>query len=393
VKKILLLNTYYFPNGKGGAEKSTKILAEAFAKKGLKVSVITTSDKNYQTKINGVDIYYANLGNLYWLKNAKEFSILKKILWHVIDSYGLNNTKEFERILKKIRPDIILTNNLVQFSCKVWKIISKQKIPLVHILRDHYLMNMSTTISTDQNFIDKFVFGKLMSIRKLKLSSHVNCVIGISEYIIQKHLKNGYFKNAFIKSVIPNALQLNSNKKIQNKNNKKTIFGYVGALNRRKGIDLILKAFTKKAFKNKLFIYGTGDSSYIKKILKFTQQYPNIKYFGYEKPENIFKEIDCLIIPSLINESFGRVIIEAYSYGVPVIGSNRGGIPELIDEGITGYVFYPEIHNSLINTIKNHKLDKSIDAKLKKAALKKSKSFSDEIVIDQYLEIFSKLKN
>ena len=37
-----------------------------------------------------------------------------------------------------------------------------------------------------------------------------------------------------------------------------------------------------------------------------------------------------MIIPSLWNEPFGRVVIEAYSHNKPVIGANRGGIPEII---------------------------------------------------------------
>lgn len=394
MKNILFINTYYYPNGKGGAEKSTKILAESFAKRGFKVSVITTSNKNYSTTINNVDIYYINMGNLYWLPHSKNQSNFMKILWHFIDSYGLNNTREFERTINKINPEIVITNNLVQFSCKVWKIISNKNIPIMHIIRDHYLINMSTTISNKQSIFSKYITGKLLSIRKKNLSSHVNVVIGISNYILQKHLENNYFKNAIIQSVIPNALQSNENKKTKEitNNDRKPIFGYVGALNSRKGVDLVLDLFQTK-LNNQLLLFGTGTSSYIKKLLKISDQFSNIQYIGYEKTENIFQKIDCLIVPSIINEAFGRVIIEAYSYGIPVIGSNRGGIPELIEENKTGFLFDPDIKDSLFLTIKNNSLDEYIDVKLKKYALEKSKLYSNDIIAEQYQTLLSHFNN
>lgn len=394
MKSILFINTYYYPHGKGGAEKSTKILAESFVEKGFKVSVITTSDKNELKTQNGVDVYYINMGNLYWLQNAKNHSIFKKIVWHLVDSYGLNDTSTFEETIDKIKPDIVLTNNLVQFSCKVWKIISDHNIPIVHIIRDHYLINMSTTMSNKQSFFTKYILGKLLSIRKKNLSLHVNAIVGISNYILQKHLEYNYFKNAKIQSVIPNALQTYKNTKaIKNiTNREKPVFGYVGALNLRKGVDIVLDLFKTK-LNNKLLLFGTGTNSYIKKLSKISKQFSNIQYCGYETLENIFPKIDCLIVPSTFNEAFGRVIIEAYSFGVPVIGSNRGGIPELIKKNETGFLFDPDIKDSLLSTIKKNSLDENIDIKLKKYALEKSKSFSKDLIIEQYLSIFSQFKN
>src|SRR5690606_20049215 len=56
-------------------------------------------------------------------------------------------------------------------------------------------------------------------------------------------------------------------------------------------------------------------------------------------------------IPSLWHEPFGRVIFEAYAYGVPVIGTNRGGIPEIIEEGNTGFIYDPDQPQQLRNLI------------------------------------------
>jgi len=391
VKNILLVNTYYHPNGRGGAERSTRILAESLAELGFRVSVITTSNICSTVTINGVDVYYVNMGNLYWLQEANKHSIVKKMLWHLVDSYGLNDAREFEAIVQKIKPDIVLTNNLVQFSCKVFKVLRKLNIPILHIIRDHYLMDMSTVMYKDMSFWRRMVTGRMLSVRKKKYSQYVNGVIGISEYIIQKHLANGYFKNAVIKAVIPNAIASCNKFEVKSKSGK-PIFGYVGALNPRKGVDLIVEVFARKSISNSLFLFGSGSESYVQKLFNISSQHPNIQCRGYKSPDRIFREIDILIVPSLINEAFGRVIIEAYSYGIPVIGSNRGGIPELIDVNKTGFIFDPDIKDSLINTIEENSLDKFVNPELKNYSFEKSKLFLSEVVVNKYLDVFTLLK-
>jgi glycosyltransferase involved in cell wall biosynthesis len=49
-----------------------------------------------------------------------------------------------------------------------------------------------------------------------------------------------------------------------------------------------------------------------------------------------------LIVPSIFNEPFGMVTIEALACGTPVIGSPRGATPEIIKDGVTGFVVEPE---------------------------------------------------
>lgn len=391
VKSILLLNTYYYPNGKGGAEKSTRIIAEALVLKGYEVSVITTSNRNYQKKLNGVSVYYLKLGNIYWLPRAKRYNILHKMVWHLIDSFGLNNTKELEKTIEHINPDIVLTNNLVQFSSKVWRIFSKNNIPIIHILRDHYQLSMSTTMTENMSFVEKWVLGRFLSIRKKIWSKHVNFLVGISDYIINKHVGYGYFKNASIRRTIYNPTSVHENLSLT-VSNQKPVFGYIGALNKNKGVDLLLQDFSQNNLENDLLIFGTGSDHYIDKIRNISGKYPNIKFMGYEKSETIFQKIDCLIVPSIINEAFGRVIIEAYSYGIPVIGSNRGGIPELIEDSSTGYIFDPEVKNALYLTIKDNSLDKQIDQRLKLNSYKKSMIFSTESISNQYITILDEIE-
>jgi len=68
----------------------------------------------------------------------------------------------------------------------------------------------------------------------------------------------------------------------------------------------------------------------------------NIEFVGFRKGEELFSYIrhaSFVLVPSEWYENNPLTIIEAYSAGKPVIGSDIGGIPELIREGETGYLF------------------------------------------------------
>lgn len=387
MKHLLFINTYYYPNGRGGAEKSTQILAETFANENYEVSVITSSNRNYTQIINGVTVYYVKMGNIYWLGEAHKKNNFQKLIWHIIDSFGLNNVQGFEKKVALIKPDVVFTSNLVQFSSKIWKNLSQSNIPIVHIIRDHYQITMSTTLTDKPNIISKYFFGKFLGLRKKKLSHYVDVVIGISDYILHKHITLGYFKNAVIKKVIHNPVVINPKFPHPNRNSK-PIFGYVGALNSKKGVDLLLENFSQNT-SIELLLFGKGKQDYVNKLKNVSQQFPNIKYMGYETPENIFQKIDILIVPSIINEAFGRVIVEAYSFGIPVIGSNKGGIPELIDVGETGFIFNPDIKFDLSKIIMESGLDKKVEKSFKDKSREKSHNFDSKLIMRKYSQLLN----
>jgi glycosyltransferase involved in cell wall biosynthesis len=110
---------------------------------------------------------------------------------------------------------------------------------------------------------------------------------------------------------------------------------------------------------------------------------------GYTKPEDFFRRIDVLVVPSLWHEPFGRVVIEAYAHGVPVIASNRGGLPELVEQAQTGFLFNPNRPDDL--TVKLQRcIDKPrIIDDMRPACLRMAKGFLPDVIVEQYLKVYS----
>src|SRR5205823_4393182 len=87
---------------------------------------------------------------------------------------------------------------------------------------------------------------------------------------------------------------------------------------------------------------GEADSAAYGRDLIRRLAAPNVEFLGKVDGGRFLPSIDVLVVPSLWQENSPRVVYEAFAHGVPVICSNRGGMPELVENGTTGFVFEPE---------------------------------------------------
>ena len=112
---------------------------------------------------------------------------------------------------------------------------------------------------------------------------------------------------------------------------------FASRLIEKKGVIPLIEGFNLLGNENyKLLIAGTGNLA--EYIIQSKNLNPNVYYLGgldSEEMKNYLSLSDTLIIPSTHNEGFGRVILEALASGIPVIGSNRGGIPEAVNSDIS----------------------------------------------------------
>jgi glycosyltransferase involved in cell wall biosynthesis len=117
---------------------------------------------------------------------------------------------------------------------------------------------------------------------------------------------------------------------------------YVGRLSPEKGIDTLLSAWQQLGNHIPLKIVGDGPLS--QQVQQAAAEFSNIEWLGRQPLEKVYDligEAQFLIFPSQWYETFGRVAIEAFSKGTPVIAANIGAIAELIQDQKTGLLFTP----------------------------------------------------
>lgn len=117
---------------------------------------------------------------------------------------------------------------------------------------------------------------------------------------------------------------------------------YVGRLSVEKGLDTLLQAWQQVSPQLPLKIVGEGPLESL--VLNAVQQSGNVEWLGRRPLTEVYRlmgEATVVIFPSNWYETFGRVAVEAFATGTPVIGAKIGAIAELIDHGRTGLHFIP----------------------------------------------------
>jgi glycosyltransferase involved in cell wall biosynthesis len=178
--------------------------------------------------------------------------------------------------------------------------------------------------------------------------------ISVSQFNYNLHTKRNVLKKRL--SLLYNFFPELNNIKPQYK--RGDYFLYYGRLSKEKGIMTLLKAWAK--LNSKFILKIVGDGPQKEEILFFIKEkhLTNIHYIGFkqknELPE-IIKNASFVIVPSEWYENNPLTIVEAYSYGKPVIGSKIGGIPEIVVNGKTGYLFnfgnYEELSTIINQTL------------------------------------------
>jgi glycosyltransferase involved in cell wall biosynthesis len=115
---------------------------------------------------------------------------------------------------------------------------------------------------------------------------------------------------------------------------------FVGRLSPEKGIKTVLDACRTGGFK--LIIIGDGPERSI--VEEAAESNPNIRYLGFQNRDIILEHLRtcrALIFPSVWYEGFPITILEALATGTPIIASAIGGIPEIVQHGVSGLLFEP----------------------------------------------------
>jgi glycosyltransferase involved in cell wall biosynthesis len=154
-----------------------------------------------------------------------------------------------------------------------------------------------------------------------------------------------------------------NNEMRKNDNYPSSLFyiGYVSRIDEGKGWDVLLRAVKKlinSGHENvKVLFVGKGKGEYeLKKMIKDLDLAEVVDFIGEVKQEflaDYYAKMDLFVFPTLLNESLGLVGLEAMACGVPVIGSDIGGLRDYIINNYNGFKFSPGDDNMLCQKIQD----------------------------------------
>jgi glycosyltransferase involved in cell wall biosynthesis len=170
----------------------------------------------------------------------------------------------------------------------------------------------------------------------------------------------------------------------------------IGAL---KNQNELIRALDPIGVKNSFILafHGVhGSDTYGETFRRLIEERSWCQYRGFAPRadlKRILAEATMLILPSL-EENCPMVVLEAMAAGVPVLASNVGGIPDLIEHGVTGMLFDPanasSIRAAVQEVLENPGLRQNLAAKAKASALSR---FQPEIIARRHLQIYREMLN
>ncbi len=176
----------------------------------------------------------------------------------------------------------------------------------------------------------------------MDLLEMVNLVTTSSHFTASLIKRNGYKGDV---RVIRHSIDYRYVSRTTDGTQKELVLGFIGTIMWHKGLHVLLRAFRKvRAPTTKLRIYGslTHDPTYAREMLEMSRGDSRIRFegsFEIERLPEIMQNISVLVIPSVYYENYPLVMLAALAHGIPVIGSEIGGIPEVIKHGENGMLF------------------------------------------------------
>lgn len=250
---------------------------------------------------------------------------------------------EFTNVIKDFEPDVVHTHNVYGFSTMIWRYAKREGIPVIHTIHDYWMLRWDVVLFTRLN------------------SRFVDFVTAPSEPVQKEFQSAKVFTCAC--TVIPNGIPIDILHHIGLVSRKNLVYDvrpfrfiYVGRLEAVKGVKQLVKAF-QKLKRNDVELRICGKGSLQKYVVKAAKEDSKIVYQGYldKKALNrMYGECDVLVIPSLWEEPFGMVAIEAFYNGLTVIASNRGGLKDIINYMECGTLINPEDGQELENAINKY---------------------------------------
>lgn len=339
---ILMVNKYLY--AKGGAETYFLKVGKYFENNGHKVEYFGMYDEK-----NSVH----NSMNQYTMNMDFHNSGFSKFMYPFKIIYSLEAKKKISKVIDAFKPDIIHLNNInFQLTPSVIDAAYKKGIPVVQTVHDyqmicpnHMLYNLKHKKTCEKcikgspwncmkdNCLHgskvKSIIASLEAVlyRHNQSYSRVKRYICPSEFLEKKLLHMPVYQGKTIK--IHNFIELQETDANMKKGNYVL---YFGRLSGEKGFEMFLEC-CKKLKEIQFVVAGTGP------LEEKCKDIPNVKFVGFKSGEELKKLIEQAkfsVYPSIWYENCPLSILESESLGTPVIATNMGGIPELIDNHETG---------------------------------------------------------
>ena len=358
--RILVVTNYFPPQYMGGAEVSAFYSCRGLIQRGVDVSVLVVNNRfperaDVRYQIQGVPVH----------KVTYLSSLAKQPLAQIL-------SPRVQRIvaaeIRRVQPALVHVHNVSGTTLAPFVVCRRMGIPVVLTLHDHWLLCPNNMLYRgDGSLCDpaegpgsckecfrRYDFWAHIPRRRQVLARQVRSVrafVSPSTKLVDLHVAAGYDRSRF--RVVPygtdatwsHALSDPLLREILRERGQFHTLLFAGAVVETKGIQTLIEALpllSKYVDRFRLLVAGWGDPKLLGALRRFNPTV--VKLLGrvrFEEMRSLYAAADLTVVPSIWYDNSPMVIYESLLAGTPVLGSQIGGIPELIQPGETGYLFPP----------------------------------------------------
>ena len=403
--RILMINKFLHPNG--GSETYIFSLGKALEKRGHIVEYFGMEHEG-RCVGNSVNIYTSDM-------DFHTASGLKKISYALKTIYSKEARVKIRKVLDAFQPDVCHLNNFnyqltpsIILEIKKWSKDTGKKCKIVYTAHDYQLVcpnHMCNNPNTLEN-CEKCLFGSHMNCIKDKCihGSTLKSIIGFCEATfwditkVYDNIDTIICCSEFLKSKLDTdpilakktvTLHnfLTKEKKAGETVDKQNYVLYFGRYSAEKGVNTLIDAC--KELPGVSFVFaGKGEPEIVERI-KSIKNATEVGFKSGEDLEKLIKEARFSIYPSEWYENCPFSVIESQMFGTPVIASDIGGIPELVENEKTGLLFKSGDKSDLVTKIQLLHADDDLQQAMAENCLAKEQMTEDKYY-NALIDIYSK---
>jgi glycosyltransferase involved in cell wall biosynthesis len=334
---ILQIGSYLYPDTPGGAEISAQNVALALSDRGHRIIRLRwrPSDKlRLVGKFDRVEPgqWTATTWRPYSPLETKQGG--SKALFYALEFVAPLNRSAFAKLCAEEEIEAIVIHSFRGLGFDLLREVSRLNLPSIIFLHDFALICLNKGMFRNGAACNKACMEcRLVSATNSNALRSIDdlSIIGASRQLVEKTKVALGLENARFFNLSPRERSAPD----------KFVLGYIGRMEHDKGILQLLDVADKLHERHDIGFVLAGTGALADIVRQYSVERPWVEYRGFVQPNeivNVYSAIDVLAVPSLWAENFPGVLVQALGNGVPAIGFDIGGTPEIIQDGITGIV-------------------------------------------------------
>jgi glycosyltransferase involved in cell wall biosynthesis len=335
--RILHLSSLYPPEQVGGAELMVETLARTQAGLGHAVAVACAAREAAPPAVqDGVTVYRTGYGTPFHILDWPQHGRLDRLRYKLATQWNPAILVRMAAAVRDFAPDVVNTHSLSELPPGLWPMLAKRGVPVVHTLHDFTSLCTNGAMARNGTACaGQHLKCRLYAAPHRRCQRAVSAVAAVGTDLLNRHLAAGFFEAVppSLRRVIWNPIPAGAPLARRTRTPGEPVrFGYLGRIEPSKGADILFAACRLLPSQGwSLTVAGRAVDG-LDRYRPMTEGMP-VAFPGFAERDAFLDGIDCLVVPPIWPEPFGRTVAEAYARGVPVMGTAIGGIGEQIGPG------------------------------------------------------------